>query len=70
MDRDEKLQFMAAIIAAGFCADPDTPKHYDAEIAERAVKIALQIEAQGYGGFEPKAEVAKRWAQERASGAK
>jgi hypothetical protein len=59
MDRDERIQFMAAIIASGLCAQPqyhpdDDPLNH--LLASRAVEIALRIAAaaprfaQEYGG--------------------
>jgi len=68
MDRDERIQWTAAIIASGLCANPKCDAHGDLDhaLASRAVAIALRIEAEGYGGFEPVEDTAKRFAEEYA----
>lgn len=64
MDREERIQFTAAIIASGL-ANRKAPG-IDIEIALRAVEMALRIEAEGYGGYEPTETAAKRFAEEYA----
>jgi hypothetical protein len=44
MDRDERLQFMAAIIAAGICAHPDSYLNAVEDTAKEALEIAFRIE--------------------------
>jgi hypothetical protein len=68
MDRDERLQCTAAIIAAGLCASQPLVESRDSqeELADTALAIALRIEAAGYGGYEPAHDVALRIAQCRS----